>query len=1324
MLQYLVREQTYRGLGADEVDRTAGINVANLKEQFESKTVKLYTRVTEYQIRLARQYASNSFERYLRNTLKLDGWNDMLDEVKKFEAQASGDIAAIDSIRLKSLVADQKKYFEALEERLKINQQEMKNIVEKIEAKRIADEKGKEEKERMRMRDEEVSKCLSTIIQAVPQLPKPVDYKCTVESKKGKVLPDTCGWLYSHATYSEFTSSDGNDLLWINGNPGKGKSMLTLSLIDKLTPPVDTAVTDERKTICCYFFFAHDDYRMGTSVALMRSILYQLLESRPDLVVNIMQDVEIKQEELFTQPEALEACWRILMDMVRSSTAFGTLYLIIDGLDECDSESRTAWLKKLVGDFKPKQQQQQSRHKVKWIITSRSNELDISEALGNDSGFKSICLEDNTTAIEKDVLSYIEAQKQTFPKRFDETEKAIISRYLLENSEGTFLYVWLACEQIRKARPGFVDAVIKRPVKGLDEFYQRMLESIDEDAQEKARDVLQAVLYAARPLILRELAIASNIANVDGDTSDDRMMSYLESCGSFVVIEPVTGVVTLIHRSARTFLVHNIKKEALRNIYAASWQPEEAHLVLTNRSYGYLHSGALIACKSENMVRSREDESTAIAATKYPFLNYAIAFWMYHARLADSEGRKASSVWSSILRSCLTWRLGSHRQHLPIYSSQASAEESRISTSLVILKLFYFILDICLSVISTSLVSSKASKTNASRVADIFHRDDHFFKTDSEIRRLWCRQYAFSYLNWAKESYTALQVASRGGIVPLVTLLLDCNHAIDETDKAGNTALHHAVWEGNDDVVTILLNRGANKESKDNKGRTVLYLAALRGHHSTAKILLDGIDNTLLSTAETEHGQTPLHIAVDSLHEDVAQALVRSMNSTSSSLDPKDKKRHTPLHYAACWGYRNVTRFQERPKSRGGGTTCASASSMSIGTLKEVLAPVAQEDDESTRDRNFDTFVRLLLENGANVEAEDSFGYKTLHLATFEQQESAIRILLEVGKCNPSPRDRMGWTPLMWAADNSWIRIANLFLNFKADVSTADQKGQTALHLAAMEKNVKMISLLLESGADACAAEETGATPLYISCQHGPVEAARLMITSVKKASDLNLPFYKSMDTPLLAAIHRRSPAADLLLDAGCNPMLANKDGLNPLHMAAFRDCESIARKLLSLGADITLRTVNENFTPLQMAVYKGPCVAELLIDAGSDLQVLDKSGGTLLHLASHSNHPGIVKKLLEKGLNSAAKDTAGATPLHEAVRAGSVPVATLLVEAGADAKVVCEEYGGTALDIAKNLVQQSEETKQKHPLNEYEEKSLDKYNALVEYLVGLEGSS
>ena len=72
MLQYLVREQTYRGVDADSIDSSGGESVVKLKTQFETKTVKLYTRILEYQIRLARQFTRHRFFRYMRNLAAVD----------------------------------------------------------------------------------------------------------------------------------------------------------------------------------------------------------------------------------------------------------------------------------------------------------------------------------------------------------------------------------------------------------------------------------------------------------------------------------------------------------------------------------------------------------------------------------------------------------------------------------------------------------------------------------------------------------------------------------------------------------------------------------------------------------------------------------------------------------------------------------------------------------------------------------------------------------------------------------------------------------------------------------------------------------------------------------------------------------------------------------------------------------------------------------------------------------------------------------------------------------------------------------------------------
>lgn len=1096
----------------------------------------------------------------------------------------------------------------------KIFQGNITNVTNNFDVSK-ANQKRERDEEQKNIRDEEVRKALRIIINAEPRIPIPVDHRRKLEDKKGKVLSGTCGWLHNHTTFKTFISSDNDDILWIHGNPGKGKSMLALSLIDQLASsetPIkmlkDVAVVN--MPICCYFFFAYDDDRIRTPVALMRSILYQLLERRPDLVIHIMQDLEREAETLFTQPEAIQACWRILIAMMRSSSYIGRIYFLVDALDECELESRTAWLQNLVEEVKSRQRRQQYQLKMKWIIISRSNELDIPETLGSGNGFSSICLEENAAAIEKDVLCYIEAQKKTFPKRHTETEKAAIGRALLENSEGTFLWIWLACEQIRKARPGLVDAVLKRPPKGLDDFYQRMLDSVDEDAQDIAASILQVVLYAARPFTLEQLAIASGVATTDEEANEDTALSYIELCGSFLDIERSTGTVTLIQKSARTFLLQGMEAKMSKRMDMTRWRPEEAHLVLTERCYNYLHNGALASCKSSKAAQSSTEDysdSTKVAA-RYPFLAYAISYWMYHARLASCSSSNSGSI---------------------------------------------------------------------SRVTKVFGRNTEFLKVgDSEIRSLWCQQYTFSYLNWASRAskpYTPLQIACRGGIVPLVIFLLDRGDDIEEEDAAGNTALHHAAWEGHDDVIAVLLERGAKTGSKDKSGRSILHLVALQGHKSTAELLLNKGADELLCSVEEKNGMTPLHCAVNALHEDVMRILVERATSASLPIDARDKRGHTPLHYTSCWGFANTPQRPPSPKWRGGGTSCSSGISSRDARrlwLKSVTIPDNDEDD--IKGGCYDDLLRILIEMGADVEAVDSFGCSALHLAVFAEQEYAMQLLLEFGKCNPSPRDERGWTPLMWAVDDTRISICRRLLEFNADIHATNEEDFTALHLATLEKNVDMIQMLLQFGADPCTIGKDGTTPLYSSSHNGPPQVAALMI---EKASNLNLPYTKSGDTPLMIAIERLPLVAEMLIEAGCDLNSQNKAGM----------------------------------TPIQIAVQAGRrSVTRLLIDRGVDVKVIDNLGGTLLHIAADKEHAELVQMLLKEGFDPTAKDNEGATPLHDAAGTGSVAVATLLVEAGADVNAVCERRGGTALGVCKKARARSYRDKDFGPIIEYLEKVMD----------------
>jgi hypothetical protein len=76
------------------------------KVAFETKTVKLYSQILEYQIRLAYQYSRHTLSRYFRDVVLADDWKAMLAEVKDFEQSIIKDLREVDGYTMK--VVDEK----------------------------------------------------------------------------------------------------------------------------------------------------------------------------------------------------------------------------------------------------------------------------------------------------------------------------------------------------------------------------------------------------------------------------------------------------------------------------------------------------------------------------------------------------------------------------------------------------------------------------------------------------------------------------------------------------------------------------------------------------------------------------------------------------------------------------------------------------------------------------------------------------------------------------------------------------------------------------------------------------------------------------------------------------------------------------------------------------------------------------------------------------------------------------------------------------------------------------------------------------------------
>ena len=107
--------------------------------------------------------------------------------------------------------------------------------------------------------------------------------------------------------------------------------------------------------------------------------------------------------------------------------------------------------------------------------------------------------------------------------------------------------------------------------------------------------------------------------------------------------------------------------------------------------------------------------------------------------------------------------------------------------------------------------------------------------------------------------------------------------------------------------------------------------------------------------------------------------------------------------------------------------------------------------------------VKLLLETGADVNAEDYHGRRAPHWAAGAGNGVMVRLLAE-NQADLNAVDGWGRTALMWAIENMRL-VAFLLLEIGADVKVVARDGSTALHEAAFKWEAAVAGMLLKKGA-------------------------------------------------------------------------------------------------------------------------------------------------------------------------------------------------------------------------------------------------------------------
>lgn len=249
------------------------------------------------------------------------------------------------------------------------------------------------------------------------------------------------------------------------------------------------------------------------------------------------------------------------------------------------------------------------------------------------------------------------------------------------------------------------------------------------------------------------------------------------------------------------------------------------------------------------------------------------------------------------------------------------------------------------------------------------------------------------------------------------------------------------------------------------------------------------IDNGADVGARTDTGSTALHLAAKGKKTSLVELLIHS----GANVNAKRNDGENLLH---------------------------SAMDINTGGAMNIFK---HTDDADIADITvINDIIRILLENGAYINAMDNRGETALHLAAGKKMDVVVQHLIERGSYVRA-EDNCGQTPLHYAVlrigskfqtcenmgcpyasipqhrpncnidgdesdgtddeseEGDVERVLQILLEHDANFNLRDMKGYTALHLAAGERDSLVVELLLQRGAEVNVVDNHGQRPLHLA---------------------------------------------------------------------------------------------------------------------------------------------------------------------------------------------------------------------------------------------------
>ncbi|KAJ6555614.1 ankyrin repeat-containing domain protein [Mycena vulgaris] len=888
--------------------------------------------------------------------------------------------------------------------------------------------------------------------------------------------------------------------LWIEGNSGAGKSVLSSVIIRNLFEHRQSAPGGPSSV--AYFYFDFRDEKKQLVEVMLRSIILQLSAQSPN-------DYSALDHLYSSSNGQTLPTYQNLMDVLHELLQeIGHTYIVPDALDECNEPDLIIQLISKLRD--------QTDSPLHLLFTSQSREMFT-------AAFKDIphiVLDLKTTA--EDIERFVASELRSKRLKHWARHSVQITTKILEKSNGMFRMA--ACLLVELSRHIFArdpGPVLESLPTDLFEIYDRFLRPIDPAAFSAVEMVLCWLVCSARTLTLPELedALAFDFPDeqqngvFDPNKRGDYAQQVCELLEGLVKVydlyedndiptladgsddgdldspRPVTLVVILAHASVAEYL---FSRGFAEQHHQYDLNQEHSHKFIAQTCVGYLLHFEHSPLNNETL-------------PNYPLARYAAQYWIHHLKGCQDEAILSISTMHLIQMDS--------PQYLAFYGKYGNALQSAsINGHIGIVRL---LVEKGADINATDVIFGNALLAasrrwgnretvqflldNGADMNSVSRRYGSALQAasacgDTEIAGLLIEKGADvnirngiygCALETALESWntqdgiydSAMEIRSKNLNTDIVRLLL--NKAADLNAIGGELVqrtFHGACASGDTEIVLLLLEKRVDVSTTEEVG-TALQAACSNDTIEIVQLLLEnGAD---VNTAGG-YGGTALQAACSNGIIELVRLLIQKGADVNAA-----GERGTALQRACKEGHTDVVRLllaNGADLNAAGERGTALQAACSNGTIELVRLLIQERADVNAageRDTALQTackeghtdVVRLLLANGADVNAQGGI-YGTALQATAGIPGLYIEELTSPGY-DYGQRWANSWTlpnaavhkaaNACKAADARKTEIIRLLLENAADVN--ERTGIHALQKATKAGYTQVVQILVDNGA-------------------------------------------------------------------------------------------------------------------------------------------------------------------------------------------------------------------------------------------------------------------